>query len=190
MSENVSCRNRRGSAAWLGSAIRAATRSCLPVCLTILSYSAVRAETPEGCLTGNWIAQAKRFVAGETGAPVPEVCIRFASTDRMTALALSAAPGRAHDESVAAVYVPGTREILLADDLDPVEPLTHSYLVHELVHAQQFAARKHLRVSCPGSLEGDAYNAQALYLSTRGARQDAFLLQVLGMLQSACEYDH
>ena len=63
-----------------------------------------------------------------------------------------------------------------------------SYLVHELVHAQQFAAHAHERVSCPGVLEGDAYATQALYLRAKGLGEEAFLLQVLGMFQSACGY--
>jgi hypothetical protein len=141
-------------------------------------------------LTGGWIAQAEHFVAEETETPVPEVCVRFARIDRVAALVLSAAGGRDHDRSIAAVYVPRTREILLADDLDPSASLTRSYLAHELVHAQQFVGNKSLGVSCIGKLEGEAYRIQALYLAAEGLRDDAFLLQVLGLLQSACEYDY
>ena len=103
-------------------------------------------------------------------------------------LVFPVALGETHGETVAAVYVPATREILLADDLDPGTPLARSYLVHELVHAQQFASRAHEHASCPGVLEVDAYGTQALYLRTRGLREEAFLLQMLGMFQSACGY--
>ena len=57
-----------------------------------------------------------------------------------------------------------------------------------LVHAQQFTSRAHEHVQCPGALEADAYGTQALYLSTWGLREEAFLLQILGMFQSACGY--
>jgi hypothetical protein len=88
------------------------------------------------------------------------------------------------------VFVPATSAIQLANDLDPDAPLSRSYLVHELVHAQQFARHAHERAVCPGALEGEAYNLQALYLTSKGLREDAFLLQVLGMLQGACEHSY
>ncbi len=149
-----------------------------------------RADTSKGCLTGDWITEATAFVTEETGTPTPEVCVRLASQERLNALVLPAVPGKAHGDSVAAVYVPATREVLLAGDLDPSTPLAHSYLVHELVHAQQFAKHAEERVSCLGVLEGDAYGTQALYLRTRGLQEEALLLQVLGMFQSACGYSY
>ena len=108
----------------------------------------------------------------------------------MNALVPSAIAGKVHGETVAAVYVPATRKILLADDFDPAAPLARSYLVHELVHAQQFRRHAHERASCVGALEGEAYNLQALYLHTHTSqlREDTLLLQVLGMFQSTCRY--
>jgi hypothetical protein len=187
MKEHVIGQDDWASVPWLRSTVRAAVHLCLPICVAAMSQGAVHAEQTR-CISGDWVAEARRFVTEETHIAVPEVCVRFASKDQVIAHTLSGAPEGAHDDSVAAVYLPGTREILLAWDLDPSAPLTRSYLIHELVHAQQFAARKQLGVPCLGSLEADAYNIQALYLSTRGRREDAFLLPVLGMMQSACEY--
>lgn len=155
-----------------------------------LSDMPTRADASEGCLTGAWIAEAQAFVTDEMGAPAPEVCVRLASVERLNAFVLPAIRGKAHEDTVAAVYVPATHEILLADDLDPSTPLARSYLVHELVHAQQYAMHAEKHVSCPGVLEGDAYGTQALYLRTKGLYEDAFLLQVLGMFQSACGYSY
>ncbi|WP_262272747.1 DUF6647 family protein [Microvirga yunnanensis] len=124
----------------------------------------------------------------EMGTPAPMACVRLAGKERLDRLVFPAAIGGNHGETVTAVYVPATHEILLADDLDPGTPLARSYLVHELVHAQQFANRAHEHASCPGVLEVDAYGTQALYLRTRGLREEAFLLQVMGMLQGACGY--
>lgn len=87
---------------------------------------------------------------------------------------------------MAAAYSPGTREVLLADDLDLLDPVARSYLVHELVHAQQIAAGKHRRVSCPSRLEEEAYTVQARYLDGHGLQREALLFRLLGMLQGTC----
>ena len=160
----------------------------LVLVLAVLGHTPAHADSAGDCLTGDWIAEAKAFVTDETGVPVPEVCVLGAKLEQLNGLVLPAAFGTARNETVAAVYVPVTREILLADDLDPGTPLARSYLVHELVHAQQFATHAHERASCPGALEADAYGAQASYLRTKGLKEEAFLLQVLGMFQSACGY--
>jgi hypothetical protein len=162
--------------------------SSLGLVLAFLGPAPARADSSGGCLAGDWIAEATAFVAEETGVPAPDVCVSSVPPKELKVLVLPAALSRAQDETVAAVYVPATREILLADDLDLSTPLGRSCLVHELVHAQQFASRAHERASCPGVLEADAYGTQALYLRTRGLREEAFLLQVLGMFQSACGY--
>ncbi|WP_262268383.1 hypothetical protein [Microvirga yunnanensis] len=156
--------------------------------LAAIGPAPARAGGSGGCLEGDWIAEARAFVAEETGIQAPETCVRLARKEHLDELVFPVALGQSHGEAVAAVYVPATREILLADDLDPGTPLARSYLVHELVHAQQFATRAHERASWPGVLETDAYSVQALYLRTWGLREEAFLLQALGMLQGACGY--
>ena len=120
----------------------------------------------------------------------PRLACAWPARSDLDGLVFPVALGESHGETVAAVYVPATREILLADDLNPGTLLTRSYLVHELVHAQQFTSRAHEHVRCPGALEADAYGTQALYLSTWGLREEAFLLQILGMFQSACGYSY
>ena len=162
--------------------------SALLAALAVGGHRSARAESPVGCLAGDWIAEAVAFVTEETGVPPPDICVRSANPAYLMRLVLPAALNSTNKEIVAAVYVPATHEILLADVLDPGTPLARSYLVHELVHAQQFAAHAHERVSCPGVLEGDAYATQALYLRAKGLGEEAFLLQVLGMFQSACGY--
>jgi hypothetical protein len=44
------------------------------------------------------------------------------------------------------------------------------------------------RRACPGVLEADAYDLQALYLRLSGLRDEGLLMQVLGMLKSSCGY--
>jgi hypothetical protein len=156
--------------------------------LAAIGPAPARADGSDVCLEGAWIAEARAFVAAETGIPAPEACVRLARKEHLNEIVFPVALDEFHGETVAAVYLPASREILLADDLDPGPPLARSYLVHELVHAQQFASRAYERARCPGALEADAYGTQALYLSTWGLREEAFLLQILGMLQSACGY--
>jgi hypothetical protein len=158
----------------------------LALLLAAIGPAPARADGADGCLGGAWIAEVRAFVAEETGVPAPETCVRLASKERLDGLVFPAARGATHGETIAAVYVPATREILLADDLDPGSLLARSYLVHELVHAQQFTSGAHEHVQCPGVLEADAYGTQALYLSTWGLWEHAFLLQILGMYQSVC----
>ncbi len=170
-------------------------KAAMVACVLALPWAAIdpapaRANGSGGCLEGDLITEARAFVAEETGNTAPEVCLRMAGKERLDGLVFPAAHDETHSEAVAAVYLPATREILLADDLDPGTPLARSYLVHELVHAQQFASRAHERASCPGTLEADAYDTQARYLRTKGLREEAFLLQILGMFQSACGYSY
>lgn len=158
----------------------------------MLAAVPAHAQISGQCLDSEWIRRVTHFVVQETGAQVPEVCVRFAGADELNALSLSAMAGRSHGETIAALYVPSTREILLAQDLDPASVLARSYLAHELVHAQQFERAAHERVSCLGALEGEAYDLQAEYLRTHSStsEREAFLFQLLGMLQSACGYDY
>jgi hypothetical protein len=161
------------------------SRAAMVACV-LLGRSSVPAASPDGCIAGDWIAEAVSFVEGETGHPVPRVCVRLATPDAVNRLILPPVPNETHGDAVAAAYLPMTGEIVLADDLDPGTPLARSYLVHELVHAQQFEAHAHERASCPGALEGDAYEVQALFLRVKGLEEVAFLFQILGMLQRAC----
>lgn len=149
------------------------------------------AETPANCsAVGSWITEAAAFVGEATDKAVPDVCIRRAGPDEIKALIAPTVAGRAYDEEARALFVPATGEILLGDDIDTAEPLDRSYIVHELVHAQQFANGVHERAPCVGRLEGEAYAVQAQYLRESGLERDAFLVTILGLLQSACEYTY
>ena len=173
---------------------RAGTAGALFACglvlaTLVLKHAPARAETRAECIESSWVNDIAQFVTVETRSEVPEVCVRFAGQEQLNALVPFATSGKPTGESVAAVYDPATREVLLAHDLDTGTPLARSYLVHELVHAQQFRQHAHERAPCLGALESEAYNIQALYLHTSDSnREEAFLLQILGMFQSACGY--
>ena len=140
------------------------------------------------CLTAQWIDEVKAFVAEVTSSSLPEVCIRTASQNRLN-LAVASAVYRAAEDAASA-FIPGTAEIILAEDLDFSDPVARSYLVHELVHAQQYARGNADRAQCVGLLEGEAYSLQARYLRRHRLKDDAFLFQLIGMLQSSCGIDY
>jgi hypothetical protein len=50
----------------------------------VLGLGRAHADTSDGCLAADWIAEARAFVREETGTPVPEVCVRLAKSDRIT----------------------------------------------------------------------------------------------------------
>src|SRR5688572_4913254 len=127
-----------GTASRLWDVLRLAHVIALVACglaLAAIGLAPASADGSGRCLEADWIAEARAFVTNETGIPAPEACVRLASKERLDGLVFPVGTGESHGETVAAVYVPATREILLADDLNPGTLLTRSYLVHELVHA-------------------------------------------------------
>jgi hypothetical protein len=164
---------------------------CSLLVASLMSAGPLRAEGSEGCLTGREIDEVARFVAEETGTLVPEVCVRHADLTGGV-IPQSSPDGTQRPHEVAALFIPATREILLAPDLDLTTPTARGYLVHELVHAQQLVRQAHSNASCPGSLEAEAYNLQALYLSVhgQGPSEETLLLQVIGMFQGVCGYSN
>jgi hypothetical protein len=89
-------------------------------------------------------------------------------------------------QQVAALYEPARHVISIDEELDLASPLGRSYLVHELVHALQFAHGRQMEVNCLGMLEAEAYGAQARYLRGEGAKQEATLHMILGLMQAGC----
>lgn len=98
-------------------------------------------------------------------------------------LGLNASYGQ---EQPLAMYVPMDTEILISPEVEVTSALGQSYLVHELIHAHQVVSGAARRAPCPGWLEGEAYRVQASYLRARGFTEDAFELEILGLLQGSC----
>jgi hypothetical protein len=142
-----------------------------------------------GCANAIWITNTVEFVAEVTRAPVPVACIKWASQKSLDILVASPAYSSSHTDAAAA-FLPSRNWIILADNLDTTTAVGRSYLVHELVHAQQYARGAPGKATCIGSLEGEAYSLQARYLRRHGLKQEAFLFEMMGMLQSACGIDY
>ena len=98
-----------------------------------------------------------------------------------------ALPGRNEaSRSQAGAYFPATGHIELAPELDLDTVYGRSFLVHELVHAYQYATGVQRSVACYDQLEYDAYQVQAAYLRANGEADRGARLAVLGVLLSAC----
>ena len=132
------------------------------------------------------VAPLAAYAAEQTGYPPLHTAPGLRVVDAAT---LGAAVGTAggHGQGTPwAAYSPARHEILLHEEADLDSVVGRSYLVHELVHAHQFAAGVHHDAPCTGTLEGEAYRVQARYLRKHGARDAAFTTQLLGLLQHAC----
>lgn len=105
--------------------------------------------------------------------PCPE--IGFAALDNQPGL-----------RSQAGAYFPETGQIELAPDLDLSTAYGQSFLLHELVHAAQFAEGADARAPCPAALEAEAYRVQAQFLQDAGLMRDALLTRMLGDQLGSC----
>ena len=88
--------------------------------------------------------------------------------------------------SQAGAYFPETGRIELAPDLDLDTHYGRSFLLHEMVHAAQFAEGADARTRCPAALEAKAYRVQAQFLQQMGLTRDALLTRILGDQLGQC----
>ncbi len=88
--------------------------------------------------------------------------------------------------SQAGAYDPQTGRIELAPDLDLSTAYGQSYLLHELVHAAQFASGADQTALCPAALEAEAYSVQATYLRHTGLADEALSITILALHLGAC----
>jgi hypothetical protein len=88
--------------------------------------------------------------------------------------------------SQAGAYFPDTKRIELAPDLDLSTIFGQSYLLHELVHAAQYANGADKTALCPAALEAEAYGVQAAFLRRHGLGEQALTVQLIGMQLGSC----
>ncbi len=88
--------------------------------------------------------------------------------------------------SQAGAYLPDSGRIELAPDLDLTTAYGQSYLLHELVHAAQYASGAQNHVACPAALEAEAYTVQAHFLRERGLGQEALVISLLADQLGSC----
>jgi hypothetical protein len=145
---------------------RAAGRvGAIAVLLGSLAYRPAAGDA--GSPDADALVVAASFVAQATNAPVPAVDLRRVDGASLSSI-FAAGGGKASTEEVLALYLPRANRVLLNEHLDLGDPYDLSYLVHELVHAQQFATQRAVRAACPGKLEFEAYGIQARFLRDHG----------------------
>lgn len=88
--------------------------------------------------------------------------------------------------SQAGAFFPETGRIELAPDLDLATPYGQSFLLHEMVHAAQFAEGADRHARCPAALEAEAYRVQAEFLQEAGLSREALLTRLLGDRLGSC----
>lgn len=125
-----------------------------------------------------------QFILKVTSRRVPPVCIRPVAQGVIDSLAPTME--KTADSKLASVYLPRWGEILIANDLDMWDVVDRSFLVHEMVHAEQFAQGAAAAAPCLGKLESEAYAVQAAYIRAHGRAEDAFVFDLLSMLQGMC----
>ncbi|MGL4236227.1 DUF6647 family protein [Tabrizicola sp.] len=101
-------------------------------------------------------------------------------------IGFSALPAEGAMRSQAGAYFPDTGDIELAADLDLEGAYGQSFLLHEMVHAAQFAAGADQRVRCPAELEAEAYRLQAGFLRDNGLSREAMLTDFLASQLGSC----
>ncbi len=88
--------------------------------------------------------------------------------------------------SQAGAYFPDSGRIELAPDLDLTTAYGQSFLLHEMVHAAQFAEGADRVARCPAALEAEAYRVQADFLQAAGLSRDALFTRMLGEQLGRC----
>ena len=88
--------------------------------------------------------------------------------------------------SQAGAFCPDTGAIELAPDLDLSDAFGQSYLLHELVHAAQYANGAQDNARCPAVLEAEAYTVQSDFLRARGLGREAVTMRLLAGQLGTC----
>lgn len=101
-------------------------------------------------------------------------------------IGVSVLEGQPGMRSQAGAYFPETGRIELAPDLDLTTVYGQSFLLHEMVHAAQFAEGADAEAPCPAALEAEAYRVQAQFLQEAGLGRDALLTRMLGDQLGSC----
>lgn len=141
------------------------------LCLTLLP--AAEARGTELCPL---VIELNRVLVEATAyPPVPCPEIGFAALDGQPGL-----------RSQAGAYFPETGAIELAPDLDLTMAYGQSFLLHEMVHAAQFASGADRAAPCPAALEAEAYRVQAGFLHQAGLVRDAVFTRMLGDQLGSC----
>lgn len=88
--------------------------------------------------------------------------------------------------SIGVGYYPETTAILLPISMDLNNPEDFSYLMHQVVHAYQFAYGIDHKVDCKRQLELQAFSVQAQYLRDNGLEDEASEMFLTAKYRGTC----
>ncbi len=156
--------------------------------LTLAAESATAEPTDHslsGCPEdGSALEQAVAFLEDMNMAPSVIRCPRRTTDLHLAHLYFGSEGGDPGDETVAALYIRATGEILVDAKTDFQDPVDLSFFVHELVHSRQMEAPE--TTACVGVLEAEAYAIQAAFLRKQARPREALLFDLMGQLQAGC----
>jgi hypothetical protein len=142
--------------------------------LAVLFVAAVSGSPP-----GNHCPLVDRLnavIADQTGY-VPPSCPQIGFSQLPAADAL---------RSQAGAFFPDSGRIELAPDLDLTSAYGQSFLLHELVHAAQYANGAPAKARCIAQLESEAYLVQSDFLRAAGLPREALMMRILAQQLGAC----
>ena len=146
------------------------TRPAVMICLIL---SAAPASAADLCPLVAGLNLIVADLTGHTTPPCPSI-------------GFAALPEHGSIRSQAGAYFPDSGRIELAPDLDLTTIYGQSYLLHELVHAAQYASGAHTTALCPAALEAEAYTVQAAYLRRHALTEQALTVQLLALHLGSC----
>jgi hypothetical protein len=147
---------------------------CAGLCL---SAGFTHAAPPSRDMVCAIVADLSAVIADETAYPPLLGCPE---------IGFGTLAGTAAQRSQAGAFIPATGMIELAPDLDLTTAYGQSFLLHELVHAAQYDAGRHLEVPCPAALEAEAYAIQAAFLRRHGMTRTATMTAVMAAQLGVC----
>lgn len=154
-----------------------------------LAAGPAMADTKDHSLSGcsedaSSLHLAVAFLEDMDMAPAVIPCPRRVQDLRLARLYFDGVADGSAKETVAALYIPATGEILVDGTMNFQDPLDLSFFVHELVHTRQMEDTG--TTACVGALEFEAYAIQAAFLRDRGFPREALLFDLIGQLQVGC----
>jgi hypothetical protein len=134
------------------------------------------------------LSELLAFISEETNYSPIQRCPQIVDVKRINFVPDFDTENVPYHQEPLALFLPVEFRILLGPELDMSTPLGRSYLLRELVHAHQILNNAADGIPCIGWLEGESYHVQAKFLKAHQLFEDAFDVELLGQLNSACAH--
>ncbi|MEO0911404.1 MAG: DUF6647 family protein [Pseudomonadota bacterium] len=162
--------------------MRAVAFSLVVLVLSALQGAAGEYRADAACPV---IARLSLYISGVTSFERVDECpqIIFSSN-------APAAAGPVQDSAalrnIGATYYPATGAILISPFLDTESVPGQAVLLHQLVHARQYAIGMDRGLPCRALLEAQAYAVEARFLEENGYAEEAQAARLTGAMRARC----